>query len=326
VALRRYLALASLLAAAGCGGLLAPQPPFPRETWRNGLGMQFVRIPAGEFVMGTSDDDVKALLARFGAAAVRLDRIAAEKPAHGVRVTRGFLMARHEVTVALFRRFAEATDYKTDAERLGGSMAYTGADWEKRPEATWRSPEFPQADDHPVVCVSWNDAQKFLAWLNAADGARPKGWAYRLPTEAEWEWAARGPERREWAWGNDWDAARCNFADKQSALAWADPKADDGCARTAPVGHYSPKGDTPQGVADLTGNVWEWCQDWFDAAYYRRSPAADPVNTAESRRRAERGGSWAFTADYCRAAFRMGLDPAESYDTLGLRVVLAPAP
>ena len=154
---------------------------------------------------------------------------------------------------------------------------------------------------------------------------KPTGWAYRLPAEAEWEYAGRGKERREWAWGNDWDGSRCNFADKHSELAWADREADDGYPRTAPVGRYSPKGDTPLGLCDMTGNVWEWCQDWFDAAYYQASPVNDPVNADAKAKRVERGGSWAFTPDYCRAAFRMGLEPAASYDTLGFRVVLARA-
>ena len=76
----------------------------------------------------------------------------------------------------------------------------------------------------------------------------------------------------------------------------------------------------------MTGNVWEWCQDRFDAEYYKRSPAADPVNADKGTKRAERGGSWAFTPDYCRAAFRFALGPADSYDTLGFRILLAPAP
>jgi formylglycine-generating enzyme required for sulfatase activity len=311
---------------AGCAGGPRAKGAFPPPSWTNALGMELVRIPAGEFEMGTSDADVKALVARFGESALRPERLAVEKPRHRVRITRDFLLACHEVTVAQFRRFVEATGHKTDAERGGGPHVLGISDvWEKTPDANWRSPGFKQEDNHPVVCVSWNDAQKFIEWLNAADRAKPRGWAYRLPTEAEWEFAARGRERREWAWGNEWDGSRTNYADKQSGLSWADQKADDGYPRTAPAGHYSPKGDTPQGVADMTGNVWEWCQDSFDAGYYQTSPVKDPVNKQAMPKRVERGGSWAFTPDYCRAAFRMGLEPAESYDTLGFRVVLARA-
>jgi formylglycine-generating enzyme required for sulfatase activity len=314
-----------IAAAVGCVDGPGAEPTRPGAKWTNSLGMEFVRIPAGEFVMGTSEADVRALIARFGEEALRLDRIAAEKPRHRVRITRDFLMGRHEVTVGQFRRFVEASNYKTDAERGGGANAHTVADsWEKTPGITWWKPGFKQTDVHPVVCVSWNDAQKFIEWLNAADRKNPKGWAYRLPSEAEWEYAARGAARREYAWGDDWSSARANFADKTSGLGWGDQKIDDGYARTAPVASFSPKGDTPLGLCDMTGNAWEWCQDWFDAAYYQRSPVDDPLNAKPGRTRVERGGSWAFTADYCRAAFRLGLEPAESYDNLGFRVVLAP--
>ncbi len=318
--------LAALVCAvSGCGPTLPPGVEHSGDEWENGLGMKFVLVPPGEFVMGSTPEELKALSKRFGEGKIRPERVAVETPAHSVRITKPLLFGKHEVTVGQFRRFVEAMGYKTDAERGGGAFAYNGIDWEKRADATWRKPGFEQADCHPVVCVSWRDAQAFIAWLNKSDVKRPRHWAYRLPTEAEWEWAARGPDRFEWAWGNDWDGARANFADKQSKFAWGDAKTDDGHARTAPVGSYSPKGDTPLGLADMTGSVWEWCQDWFDPAYYQTAPAIDPVNRKEGNRRVERGGSWAFTPDYCRTAFRFALEPNESYDTLGFRVVLAPA-
>ncbi|HUT35019.1 MAG TPA: SUMF1/EgtB/PvdO family nonheme iron enzyme [Planctomycetota bacterium] len=320
------LLLLFALALSGCALKLPPGVEHSGDAWENGLGMKFVLVPPGEFVMGSSAAEIKALIARVGEGNIRPERVAPEKPDHLVRITKPLLFGRHEVTVGQFRRFVEAAGYKTDAERGGGSHVSGGLDtWEKKADANWRSPGFKQADDHPVVCVSWNDAARFIAWLNKADRARPRGWAYRLPTEAEWEWTARGPDRFEWAWGNDWDGTRANFADKSSRLPWGDKAAEDGHARTAPVGSYSPKGDTPLGLADMTGNVWEWCHDWFDPAYYETSPAKDPVNKKEGNRRVERGGGWAFTPDYCRAAFRFALEPNESYDTLGFRVVLAPA-
>lgn len=321
MSLARFTVIALACLAAGCGPKLPPGVESSGDVWENGLGMRFVLLPPGEFLMGSTPEEVEALVARVGTS---FERVAPEKPAHPVRITRPLLFGKHEVTVAQFRRFVEATGYKTEAERGGGSHVHGELDtWEKKRDAHWRNPGFKQGDNHPVVCVSWHDARAFVAWLNRADPTRPAGWAYRLPTEAEWEFAARGPERFEWAWGNDWDGTRANFADKQSRLTWANNEVDDGHARTAPVGSYSPKGDAPIGIADLTGNVWEWCQDWFDPAYYQRSPAKDPVNAKVGNRRVERGGSWAFTFDYCRTAFRFGLEPNESYDTLGFRVVLA---
>jgi formylglycine-generating enzyme required for sulfatase activity len=279
--------------------------------------------------MGTNAAEANAALQRHGAKGLQEERLKPEQPEHRVRLTRPFLMGKHEVTVGLFRRFVQATGYRTDAERGGGSQVFNALgnlDWAKKADASWANPGHPQTDAHPVVCVSWNDAQAFLEWLNQADGSRPKGWAYRLPTEAEWEWAARGAERREYPWGNEWDGARANFADKTSGLAWADPDADDGHPRTAPVGSYSPRGDSPFGVCDLTGNVWEWCLDGFDKDYYKASPVDDPVNLKPGTARVERGGSWAFARDYCRAAFRFSLAPDQSYDNLGFRVVLAQDP
>jgi len=320
----RVLAAGVAVVVAGCGpARRAAKAPWAGERWTNGLGMAFVRIPAGEFEMGTSEAEVAELVERYGEVG---RRVKFEQPRHRVRIARDFLMGRHEVTVGQFRRFVDATGYTTEPERTGGPQAYTGNDvWARTPERNWRKPGFAQTDQHPVVCVSWNDAQKFVAWLNTADPKRPRGWAYRLATEAEWEYAARGRERREFAWGKAWDPSWANFADKRAGVTWGDGTADDGHPRTAPVGTYSPKGDSPFGVCDMTGNVWEWCLDTFDPAFYSRSPVDDPVNSAEGNQRVERGGSWAFTEDYCRTAFRMPLEPNESYDTLGFRVVLAPA-
>ncbi len=321
--IRRAVLLAPIL-LAGC--VRPDLPAAPGACWRNGLGMTFVRVPAGEFAMGTTASEAKALLERFAASGLRQERLAPEQPQHGVAITRAFLMGKHEVTIGQFRRFVEATGYTTDAERRGGAHVFDAAgsqDWFKKAGAHWRTPGFPQTDRHPVVCVSWNDAQAFIEWLNEADPAKPKGGHYRLPTEAEWEYAARGSEGLEYAWGDEWDGERANFADARSSVPWAD-EADDEYSRTAPVGSYSPAGDTPLGIADLTGNVWEWCLDTFAADFYQRSPRSDPVCLEQRPERVERGGSWGFTPDYCRAAFRFHCAPAESYDTLGFRVLLVP--
>lgn len=306
-----------LLATAGCW---PAQERFPPRRWTNSLGMEFVRIGAGKFTMGTPRKEAEGLSERFG---TPLRKFLPETPPHEVVLSRDFLIARYEVTVAQFRRFVEATGYRTDAERGGGATVHIEMDrWEKKAAASWKNPGFPQTDRHPVVCVSWNDAMAFAEWLDKVDSSRPRGWRYRLPTEAEWEFAARGGEGRRYPWGNEWSNEWANFADRRSGLPWARVEADDGFARTAPVGSFSPKGDTPEGVADLCGNVWEWCLDWFEAGFYERSPRVDPLNDRPGSQRVERGGSWAFTEDYCRSAFRMPLSPEASYDNLGFRLVL----
>ena len=288
----------------------------------NAIGMKFVRIPAGEFRMGSSEEEIKAALAKYPDANV--ESFAGQKPAHKVRLTRAFLMGKHEATVGQFRRFVEATRYRTEAESGAGreqGFVFDGGD---KPDASWRKPYFEQTDAHPVVCVSWNDAKKFVEWLNGNDKTRPAGWTYRLPTEAEWEYAARGPKGLIYPWGNEWDGTRCNFADKKAGLPWGDKEADDGYARTAPVGSYSPKGDSPFGACDMAGNVAEWCEDWDGA--YDKGDQSDPTGPATGVLRVVRGGSWIEHPWALRTATRLRGRPESWVSTSGFRVVLAPGP
>jgi len=300
--------LAVLLGCASAAR--AVEPPALPERWTNWVGMEFVRIPAGEFTMGTNE----------GEPGSRPE----ERPAHKVRITHPFLMGKHEVTVEQYHKMIYCIGGLTEAEKTGGPNVYIMGDvWEPRADRSCRSPGFEQTDRHPVTCVTWNDAQRFIKWLNRF-GARPEGTAYRLPTEAEWEYAASGPKRFVYPWGNEFDPKCANFSDAQSKLPWAKRDQDDGFARTAPVGSFSPAGDSPFGLADLGGNVWEWCEDWFDKDYYKTSPAEDPVNLKPATERVERGGSWAFTPDRCRVAFRFKTEPGKGFDNLGFRVVLVP--
>ncbi|MCP4996404.1 MAG: SUMF1/EgtB/PvdO family nonheme iron enzyme, partial [Gammaproteobacteria bacterium] len=144
-------------------------------------GMEFVLVKGGCYDMGDT----------FG------DGDDNEKPVHEVCVD-GFYIGKYEVTVGEFRRFVNETGYRTDADTGGGMYVWTGNKWEKESGRGWRSPGFSQTDNHPVVGVSWNDAQKYINWLN-----RKSGKSYRLPTEAEWEYAARsGGKRYKYSWGN----------------------------------------------------------------------------------------------------------------------------
>jgi len=315
------------LAPAATGGPAADTP------FTNSIGMQFVRIPAGEFLMGTTEADLRAILARFPEE--KREAYSHEMPAHKVRITKAFLMGKHEVTVGQFRKFVEATGYKTDAETGGGPGLRVGAAVVEptppgeprislKSDASWRKPYFEQTDVHPVVCVTWNDAKKFADWLNASDKSRPAGWAYRLPTEAEWEYAARGPKSLVFPWGNEWDGKRCNFAGKGTGLPWDDKAVADGFPRTAPVGSFSPKGDSPFGVCDMAGNVGEWCEDWFVA--HASGEQTDPMGPASGEQRSVRGASWNFSLLALRCACRAGLLPGSKANIVGFRVVLAPGP
>lgn len=162
---------------------------------------------------------------------------------------------------------------------------------------------------HPVAHVSWDDAHAFCEWLTQVAGQR-----FMLPSEAEWEKAARGADGRIYPWGDRFDAARLNSCE-------AGPR------ETVEVGRFSPKGDSPYGVADLCGNAWEWCDDWFDDDTYTkraRGRVQDPLGPPNGTLRALRGGAFDFDQHAVRCAYREGAPPYErSYD-YGFRVVMRP--
>ena len=183
-----------------------------------------------------------------------------------------------EVTRGQFRLFVDAEGYRTEAEKDGKG----GYGWNERkntfvqnPRYTWRNAGFEQTDEHPVVNVSWNDAVAFITWMSRKERA-----SYRLPTEAEWEYACR-------AGSETW--TRYCFGDDGKVLgeyAWYFANAGSG---THPVGEKKPNAI---GLYDMHGNVWEWCTDWFDADYYKQSPAEDPQGPKLTSLRVARGGGW----------------------------------
>lgn len=252
-----------------------------------------------------------------------------ETPVHDVRLA-DFRMDATTVTNETFAEFVDATGYVTDAERLGMSAVFeacfsgrardvlgraTGTPWWLVvAEASWRRPEGPGSDvqeraDHPVVQVSWNDAQTYCAWAGA-----------RLPTEAEWEYAARGGrEGHRYPWGDELlpDAAwRCNiwqgtFPTRNSA--------EDGHRATAPVTSFEPNG---YGLHQMVGNVWEWCADWFDVGYYAASPIESPAGPSSGDSKVMRGGSYLCHDSYCnryRVAARSRNTPDSASGNLGFR-------
>jgi formylglycine-generating enzyme required for sulfatase activity len=235
-------------------------------------GIELVRIPAGPYIYGSAD--------------MAFDN---EKPQRTLDLPE-YWIGRYPVTNAQFARFAQATGYKTTAEREGRGRGWTGQKWNEIKGADWRHPRGPKSsisgkDNHPVVQVSWDDAQAFCDWAGLA-----------LPTEEQWEKAARGTDGRIWPWGNEPPTAKhCNFNRNVG-----DP---------TPVGQYSPKGDSPYGCADLAGNVWEWTASWY----------------TEKSTRSLRGGAWDNNVENSRAAFRNYSGPLDRYDVVGFRVVELPS-
>lgn len=256
-----------------------------------GIDMEFVRIPAGKFLMGSRYDDTGA----------RFD----EKPQHEIHLDE-YWMGRTPVTNIQFRAFVEATDYKTTADIKGFSYIWMGS-WERCESANWEHPEGPDTniankDNHPVVHLSWQDTVAFCQWASDKTGT-----SIRLPSEAEWEKTARGDQDdRKYPWGDEQaDSNRCNI--------------EMNIGTTTPVGQYSPQGDTPYGCADMSGNVWEWVNDWFDENYYQKSPFQNPHGPKSGKYRILRGGSWYNNSYRVRVSHRNDRQPHLTRNGFGFR-------
>ena len=292
--------------------------------YENSIGMQLVRVPAGEFVMGSSPDAPIACL-WFPHEQPPFE---AERPAHTVRITRQFYMGAHEVTRGQFRQFW----LESEQEVHENSKAAWGAPdgvyrryenlGELLKQSQPRSVGFPQTDEHPIVCVTWHDAQEFCRWLSEKEGRR-----YRLPREAEWEYAARAGTRTVWYWGDSPRGARgCanvgeSYEHQECIPTFRD--VEDGWSFTAPVGSFAPNGF---GLYDVIGNVAEWCADWYDAGYYGDSKTDNPEGPPHGRRRVFRGGAWLNYPWNCRSSYRNATVSKLSANYLGFRVVCEPIP
>lgn len=308
-----------------------PGKTSPKEV-ENWLGMKFVLVPSGEFMMG-SDESAEALASAYPQyGRERFVELVDEAPVHKVRITRPFYLGQHEVTVGQFRRFVEASGYQPESEADGtGGYGYNpdydpekserGDAFEGRnPKYSWRNPGFKQGDDHPVVNVTWNDAVAMSRWLSEKEGKK-----YRLPTEAEWEYAARAGTRTRYHSGDDplslLKAANTFAADtmmrwpqwKDYALAGV-----DGFEFAAPVGSFAPNA---LGLYDMHGNAWEWVADWYDDDYYARSPVDDPLGPASGKVRVRRGGSWHTWSFYARSSYRNWNSPETRYTLVGMRLL-----
>ena len=292
----------------------------------NSIGMKLVLIPPGEFLMGSSKsvDETAQLLELAEETKVQYGD---EHPQHRVRITKPFLLGAHEVTVGQFRAFVRDAGYKTEAERDGEG----GCGWDESkskfdgpdPKYNWQSTGFDQDDRHPVSNVSWNDAAAFYEWLS-----RKEGKTYRLPTEAEWEYACRAGTTTMYFHGDDREGlARVgNVADgtaKEMRADWSTIKARDGYVFSAPVGEFRPNGF---GLFDVHGNVWEWCQDWYQSGYYSQSPTDDPVGPSEGSNRVVRSGGWGYLDWRCRSADRCGRAPSHRVSRVGFRLAVSCAP
>ena len=183
--------------------------------------------------------------------------------------------------------------------------------WNLDDDASWRAPGFVQGDGHPVVCVSWTDAQAYVRWLSEETG---KG--YRLPSEAEWEYAARGGKTTSRYWGNG-SSAQCAHANGADASAkrvhsgWPVASCDDGVVHTASAGSYDANAF---GLFDVLGNVWEWTEDCWHGTYAGAPGDGSAwTRSGDCGLRVLRGGSWDLRPRVLRSALR-------DRNTTGIRV------
>ncbi|HMV43018.1 MAG TPA: SUMF1/EgtB/PvdO family nonheme iron enzyme [Leptospiraceae bacterium] len=229
-----------------------------KENFTNSIGMEFVLIPAGEFMMGCSEEENKCF--------------DSEKPAHKVRITKPFYMGKFEVTQGQWKAVmgTNPSNYKDCG------------------------------DNCPVEQVSWNDVQEFIKKLNSKEGKK-----YRLPTEAEWEYVARAGTTTKY-YSNDLDS-----------IAWYDKNSG---RKTHPVGQKKPNAF---GLYDMSGNVSEWCEDWYHGGYYGESPSNDPAGPSSSSNRVLRGGSWYYSVDLMRSSYRIKYSPDLRSYGIGFRLLFS---
>jgi len=253
-----------------------------------GKGPELVLVPTGRFQMGSGEHE-HAIAIKAGA---QKHWLARETPQHWVGIEHSLAMGRYPVTVGEWKLFVRATG------------------WESQSDTDWRLPGFAQTDEHPVVGVSWNDAQLYLNWLSQQTGQ-----TYRLPSESEWEYACRAGTKTAFSFGDEISTELANYDGHYTYNGSPKGAFVQG---TSKVGQYPPN---PWGLFDMHGNVWEWVQDVVHENY-----SGAPLDGSawedggDPARRVLRGGSWLYNPRYLRSALRNGFSAVLANDIVGFRV------
>ena len=254
----------------------------------SGKGPELVLVPTGRFQMGSPEAERKKAI-EAGAQKAWVER---ETPQHWVGIEKPIAMGRYPVTVGEWRAFVAASR------------------WRAQGDVNWASPGFRQTDEHPVVGVTWHDAQQYLIWLAAQTGQ-----AYRLPSEAEWEYACRAGTKTAFSFGDEINTGLANYDGNHSYNGSPRGEYRQGTSR---VGEFAPN---PWGLFDMHGNVWEWVQDVVHDNYAGAPLTGEAwEDGGDQGRRILRGGSWLYNPRYLRSALRNGFSATLSNDIVGFRV------
>lgn len=257
------------------------------------FGISQVYVPAGCFMMGTSEDEA-AYAQTLDAPEWALNRLSSEQPQREVCLTEGYWIDQFEVTNANFQAFIDAGGYTTEAYWSADGWEWLSVQNVER--LAYRCFQYNDEPDFPVACVTWYQAEAYANWRGG-----------RLPTEAEWEFAARGPESLIYPWGNEWDASLTNVVDSDDMVA---------------VGSY-PDGVSWVGAHDMAGNVMEWVSDWLDEDYSNLlDQTENPTGPETGTIKVEKGGWWGSNPVVTRSAYRHFEDPPQYRDHhIGFRIV-----
>jgi formylglycine-generating enzyme required for sulfatase activity len=255
---------------------------------------EMVVAPAGTFTIGSAAEEI--------------GHRPEEGPQRTVRILRPFAVGKHEVTRAQFEVFMKESGYEPGIS----CQVYVPASkrWERAEGKTFREPGFPQTDQDPVVCVSWNDAQAYASWLSNKTGKR-----YRLLSEAEWEYVARAGSTGPYWWGPSASHNEANFG--RDPCCGPLKEGRDQWDHTSPVGRFPAN---PFGLYDVLGNVWEWVEDCWNGNYEGMPTDGSARTGGDCTRRIFRGGSIYSDPSNLRAAYRSRNAPTIRPPNFGMRI------
>jgi formylglycine-generating enzyme required for sulfatase activity len=277
-------------------------PGAGKTEWFRDLedGPDMVVVPSGKFMMGSPAEEPQRESWKAGT----------ESPQHEVAIPNAFAIGRCAVTRGQFRSFVVASNHTMS----GDVRIWSGKEWKIAPSCSWRNPGFTSDDSHPVVCVSWVDAQAYVKWLSDASGSH-----YRLPSEAEWEYACRAGTTTPFWWSASISPDLANY--DGSTVYEGGGRIGPNLGRTVPAKHFEPNS---WGLYQVHGNVWEWCEDLWHRSYVDKPDSLRASGgtwaTEISGFRVLRGGSWNNNPRSLRAANRIKYGLDARYSNVGFRV------